>query len=84
MNVQSKPGLAEKTKELAALTGEEPEVAAEVAVSERLARLRPDRQERIERLRKLALHCADNLTGPPITSADIDTNLYDPYIGAPR
>jgi hypothetical protein len=84
MTVRVDAALAEAAERLASITGEEPGAAIAIAVAERIARLENDRQQRIERLRRLGLHCAENLTGPPITSADIDTYLYDPHTGLPR
>jgi hypothetical protein len=76
--------VAEAAKRLAALTGEEPEAAVATAVQERLAKLENSREARVERLVRLGLHCAENLTGPPLTSEDVDTWLYDPHTGLPR
>ena len=69
---------------LVSITGEDPQAAVAVAVAERLARLENDRERRVQDLIRLGLHCAENLTGPVITSADIDTYLYDPHTGLPR
>ncbi|MBY0329966.1 MAG: type II toxin-antitoxin system VapB family antitoxin [Acetobacteraceae bacterium] len=71
-------------RKLADITGEDLASAVAVAVEERLARLQNDREARIERLVRLGLHCAEHLTGPPLTSEDIDTWLYDPHTGPPR
>ena len=76
--------VAKAARRLAELTGEEPAAAVATAVQERLARLENSREQRIERLVRLGLHCAENLTGPPITSEDVDTWLYDPHTGLPR
>ena len=74
----------EAARRLSELTGEEVLAAVATAVEERLARLQNDRAARIERLVRLGLHCAENLNGPPLTSEDVDTWLYDPHSGLPR
>jgi hypothetical protein len=71
-------------RRLSALTGEDVAGAVATAVEERLGRLQNDREARIDPLVRLGLHCAENLTGPPMSSADVDTWLYDPHTGLPR
>jgi antitoxin VapB len=72
--------------EIAELTGETLTGAVTGALRERLARLRMLRDADVEAADMIALghHCAEHLTGPPLSSADIDTFLYDPYTGLPR
>ncbi|TCZ64504.1 type II toxin-antitoxin system VapB family antitoxin [Roseicella aquatilis] len=70
--------------QISAITGENVNAALAHAVEARLAQVQDEREARIERLVRLGLHCAENLTGPPLTSEDVDTWLYDPHTGLPR
>ena len=58
--------------------------SAKAVIGEEFAALTPAQQREFEDIVLLGLHCAENLTGPILGSADVGTFLYDPMTGLPR
>lgn len=65
--------------ELASLTGESMAAAVKKALREVLERERREREikAKVARVMALAAEIRANMTGPPMTNADLDAALYD-------